>query len=175
VGTPVRAQVAISLGSNLGDREARIRSSLQAIRTFVDEIEVSPLYETDPMYVEEQPAFLNACCRGSTTLSPHQLLSQLQDIERANGRRRGGPRFGPRTIDLDLLLVDSVVIDSRGLVVPHPRLHERAFVIVPLADVAADWRVPSSQGYPTQTVREILAEIETGGVRLFQDSAARSN
>lgn len=161
------ARVAVSLGSNLGDRPERLESSLQAIRAFVGDVEVSPLYETDPMYVEKQPVFLNACCIGRTWLTPRQLLSQLQDIERALGRRRDGCRFGPRAIDLDLLLFDSYVISSRDLAVPHPRLRERAFVLVPLADIAADWLVPASQGFPALTVGEILAGIETDGVRKF--------
>ena len=173
--TSRRARVAIALGSNLGDRPTRIERSLEAIRVFVDDVEVSPLYETDPMYDENQPVFLNACCVGTTALTPRQLLSQLQDIERAHGRRRDGRRFGPRAIDLDLLLFESLVIESQDLAVPHPRLRERAFVLVPLADIAADWLVPASEGCPALTVREILAGIETDGVRKYDESRDGEN
>jgi 2-amino-4-hydroxy-6-hydroxymethyldihydropteridine diphosphokinase len=107
--------VAISLGSNLGDREIWIEFGVQAVARELEELQVSSVYETAPELLEDQPLFLNACCTGRTRLTPRQLLSQLQDAERAAGRDRSGPRYGPRTRDLDLLLYGDEVIGAPDL------------------------------------------------------------
>lgn len=145
-------RVAIALGGNQGNRMEMLRTGLASLRRIVDEVEVSPVYETEPVHVAEQPAFLNACCVGRTRLKARQLLSALQDIERLAGRRPGGVRFGPRPLDLDLLLYGGFVIEDSDLIIPHPRLHERAFVLMPLADVAPNWEVPSHGGRTVATV-----------------------
>lgn len=157
--------VAISLGSNLGDREAWITFGVQAVVRELEELRVSALYETTPELLEDQPLFLNACCTGRTRLTPRQLLSQLQDAERAAGRDRSGPRYGPRTLDLDLLLYGDQVIEDPDLVVPHSRLRERGFVLVPLAEIAAEWIVPASHGMPADSVGSLAERVGMDGIR----------
>ncbi len=135
----------VGLGSNLGNPQAQIRLALELLgaEEGVEIVAVSRLRETDPVGYEEQPRFLNGAVELRTTLSARELLERLLAIERRLGRVRGsGPRFGPRTIDLDLLLYGNGVIEERGLVVPHPRLHERRFVLEPLADLDAALEVP---------------------------------
>jgi len=106
-------------------------------------IAVSTLRETDPVGYEDQPRFLNGAALVETTLTPRQLLDLLLDVERRLGRVRGaGPRFGPRTIDLDLLLYGDEIVDEPGLQVPHPRLHERRFALEPLAELEPALEIP---------------------------------
>ena len=149
--------VYIGLGANLGDREATIRRALELLRSGgdVDVEAVSSLRETDPVGYEDQPPFLNGVAALFTTLPPRALLERLQEVELRLGRDRGGPRFGPRTIDLDLLLYGSDEIDEPGLRVPHPRLGERKFVLEPLAELDSGLEVPG-QG----SVRALLAGLE---------------
>jgi 2-amino-4-hydroxy-6-hydroxymethyldihydropteridine diphosphokinase len=161
---PGETRVAVALGSNLGDRRFHLRVGLTALRAFLVDLESSSVFETEARYVTDQPRFLNACATGRTRLTPRQLLSQLQDAERTGGRRRDGGRYGPRTLDLDLLLFGDRVIDEPGLSVPHPGLRERAFVLVPLAEIAADWIVPASHGEPATTVAELAARVGTEGL-----------
>jgi 2-amino-4-hydroxy-6-hydroxymethyldihydropteridine diphosphokinase len=136
--------VYIGLGSNLGDREATIRHGLELLATRGDiEVEaVSSLRETDPVGYEDQPRFLNAAAALRTELAPRALLERLLEIERGLGRDRTGPRFGPRTLDLDLLLYGDEQIDEPGLTVPHPRIAERRFVLEPLAELDGSLEVP---------------------------------
>jgi 2-amino-4-hydroxy-6-hydroxymethyldihydropteridine diphosphokinase len=159
--------VAISLGSNLGDRESWIAFGLQAVARELERLSVSAVYETRPELLEDQPLYLNACCTGLTRLTPRQLLSQLQDAERAAGRDRSGPRYGPRTLDLDLLLYGDEVVENPDLVVPHVRLRERGFVLVPLAEIAADWIVPASRGAAAETVASLAGRVAAQGIRRF--------
>jgi len=133
--------VALGLGSNLGDRLARLRFAAVELKDFLGDLRFSSVFETDPVHVTDQPDFLNACCTGRTSLSARALLRALQTIERAAGRE-DGERYGPRTLDLDLLLYDNSVIDEPGLRVPHPRMHERTFVLVPLLELLPEWRHP---------------------------------
>jgi len=134
----------IGLGSNLGDRERMLWSALHmlAFSPEVDVVAVSSFRETDPVDYVDQPLFLNAAAAVETELGPRELLGLLLDVERELGRTREGPRFGPRTIDLDLLLFGDEVVDEPGLTVPHPRLHERAFALEPLAELDPDLAVP---------------------------------
>lgn len=155
---------AIGLGSNRGDRLANLAFSLRAVAAHAEGLRVSSVYETDPVGYADQPTFLNACCVGRTRLSPRQLLSELQDAERAAGRKRGGPRFGPRELDLDLLLHGDLVVETEQLVLPHPRMRERAFVLVPLAEIAADWTVPATRGNEAATVAELAAAVDGAGI-----------
>ena len=165
VPEPEGTLVALSLGSNLGDRAAWIASGVEALRRDLEDLRLSSLYETTPVHLEDQPLFLNACCTGRTRLTPHQLLSQLQDAERAVGRDRTGPRYGPRTLDLDLLLYGNEVIEDPDLVVPHPRLRERGFVLMPLSEIAADWIVPPSRGEEADTVGSLADRVGRDGIR----------
>jgi 2-amino-4-hydroxy-6-hydroxymethyldihydropteridine diphosphokinase len=128
----------VGLGSNLGDREATIRKASDLISAR----RLSRLIETEPWGNEEQPRFLNAVAEVATELEPRELLELLLDVEARLGRERDGTHWGPRTIDLDLLLYDDRVIDEPGLTVPHPFLHERLFVLDPLAELAPDAAIP---------------------------------
>lgn len=138
--------VFIGLGSNLGRREQTIARALElleddSLKTRV--VAVSSLRETDPVGYEEQPRFLNGAAMLETAASPRELLDRLLEVERQLGRdRASSPRFGPRTIDLDLLLYGEETIAECGLQVPHPRLHERTFVLEPLAELAPRLLVP---------------------------------
>lgn len=136
------AAALVALGSNLGAREALLGSALRAIARECGRVQaVSHLYETQPAYVEDQPAFLNAACLVETDLDPHRLLERLRGIETAHGRDRSADavRFGPRSLDLDVITYEDRVIDTPDLTVPHPRACERDFVLYPLLDIAPDF------------------------------------
>ena len=154
--------VYLGLGSNLGNREANLRMALRLMEPLCRVEEVSSLYETAPVGVEDQPPFYNAACRITTGLEPGALLRFLKRVEFEVGRRPGGPRWGPRPIDLDLLLYDDVVTESGDLVLPHPRLAERPFVLVPLAEIAPEACHPVLN----KTVRELSADAGDEGVTL---------
>lgn len=132
----------IALGSNLGDRLDTLRGAVDALAHHGRIIAVSSVWETAPMYVVDQPSFLNACLAMDTDLKPLALLDAMQAIERSAGRDRS-IRFGPRTLDLDLLAFDGIGMRDPRLTLPHPRLHERPFVLYPLAEVDPDWRHPA--------------------------------
>jgi 2-amino-4-hydroxy-6-hydroxymethyldihydropteridine diphosphokinase len=135
----------VGLGSNLGEPRAQIEGALDLLRAEegVEVVAVSSLRETDPVGYEDQPRFLNGAAELRTSLTAGELLERLLAIERRLGRLRGsGPRFGPRTIDLDLLLHGNEVIDEPGLEIPHPRLHERRFALEPLAELDPALEVP---------------------------------
>ena len=134
----------VGLGANLGDREGALRAALAALAATdgIDVIATSTFRETDPVDYLDQPRFLNGAAALDTTLAPRELLDALLEVERSLGRTREGPRFGPRTIDLDLLLYGDESLDEPGLTVPHPRLHVRAFALEPLAELAPGLVVP---------------------------------
>jgi 2-amino-4-hydroxy-6-hydroxymethyldihydropteridine diphosphokinase len=139
------ARAFVGLGSNLGDPQGLIAAALELLGSEegIEVVAVSTLRETDPVGYEDQPRFLNGAAELDTELPPRELLGRLLEIERLLGRVRGqGPRFGPRTIDLDLLLVDAVILDEPGLTLPHPRLQERRFVLEPLAELDPALEVP---------------------------------
>ena len=128
----------VGLGSNLGDREGTILAAAERLGPH----RLSPIVETEPWGYSDQPRFLNAVAQLETDLTPRELLDRLLEIERGLGRVRGGPRYGPRTIDLDLLLYGDLVIDEPGLTVPHPRIGDRMFVLEPLFALDAGLSVP---------------------------------
>ena len=130
----------IALGSNLGDRDLNLLRAVAEIGKLPDSrvTALSPFYETSPVGVSDQPLFFNAVLRLDTGIAPHDLLNRLQHIENAIFARTRTVRWGPRTIDLDLLLYGKEVIDDEILTVPHPRLAERRFVLQPLCDIAPD-------------------------------------
>jgi 2-amino-4-hydroxy-6-hydroxymethyldihydropteridine diphosphokinase len=143
----------VGLGANLEDPRGQIERALALLaeEDGVHVAAVSTLRWTDPVGYEEQPRFLNGVAELRTTLGARELLDRLLAIERHLGRVRGeGPRFGPRTIDLDLLLHGDVVIDERGLQIPHPRLHERRFALEPLAELDPTLEIPGRG--PVQTL-----------------------
>jgi 2-amino-4-hydroxy-6-hydroxymethyldihydropteridine diphosphokinase len=147
------ARAFVGLGANLGDREAAILEAARRIHA----TRLSTIRETEPWGYAEQPPYLNAAAELETELSPQELLARLLDVERELGRLRLGPRWGPRTIDLDLLLYDEAVVEEPGLVVPHPRLHERMFVLEPLAELDPSLKVPGKG-----TVSDLLSRLQSG-------------
>jgi len=149
--------VYIGLGSTLGDREQTIGAALELLAQGgdIEVATVSSLRETDPVGYEQQPRFLNGVAAIRTELEPRALLARLQEVELELGRERSGPRFGPRTIDLDLLLYGDEQIDEPELVVPHPRLTERRFVLEPLAELDSGLEVPGAG-----SVRAVLAGLQ---------------
>ena len=146
----------VGLGANLGDRGGTLVRAIELLeeRDGIDVVATSSFLETDPVGYLDQPRFLNAAVAIETELSPEELLAVLLEVERELGRTREGPRFGPRTIDLDLLLVDGVTLDEPGLTVPHPRLHERAFALAPLAELDPALEIPGKG-----SVGQLLARI----------------
>lgn len=134
----------IGLGANLSNREETLRRALGLLEAEpgIGVASVSSFRETEPVDYLDQPRFVNAAARLETTLGPRELLGRMLAVERALGRTREGPRFGPRTVDLDLLLYGSATIDEPGLRVPHPRLHERRFALEPLAELEPGLVVP---------------------------------
>lgn len=136
--------IYIGLGSNLGDGPGQIAGALERLEAdeAIEVLRVSSLYRTDPWGDTEQPAFTNAVAELRSSLEPIELLDRLQSTEDAMGRRREVRRWGPRCIDLDLLLFDELIIHSERLKVPHPRLGERGFVLVPLLELAPSLRIP---------------------------------
>ena len=135
----IGTEVFLSLGSNLGDRRASLAGGLAELeRCGVRVTARSSVYETEPVGVDDQPCFLNQVIRGRTRLSPPELLDQCQRIEDAFGRDRHGIRFGPRSLDIDILLFGEQRQEDERLTLPHPRMHERRFVLVPLVEIAPD-------------------------------------
>jgi 2-amino-4-hydroxy-6-hydroxymethyldihydropteridine diphosphokinase len=142
----------VGLGANLGDRETTIRRAAELIGAR----RLSSLRETEPWGYEDQPMFLNAAAELDTDLPPRALLDRLLAVENSLGRTRAGPRWGPRTIDLDLLLYGSERLDEPGLTVPHPHLHERLFVLEPLAELDRRLEVPGKG-----PVSDLLARLQS--------------
>lgn len=151
--------VYLSLGSNVGDRAANLRSAVQQLGS-VGRVEVvSSFYETEPVEFTAQPWFLNCAVKLDTEKMPKQLLSGILDIEQRMGRRRTQKK-GPRVIDIDILLFGNSVIEAKGLTVPHPALHERRFVLEPLSEIAPETRHPVFK----RTIRELRDALPPGQV-----------
>ena len=129
------ATVYLSLGSNLGNRAGNIYGALRRLAANIELDEISTLYETEPVGLADQSWFFNLVCRAQTNLSPEALLTLAKTIERDMGRKKT-VRFGPRLIDIDILMYDNLVLSTPQLEIPHPRLHERGFVLIPLSEVA---------------------------------------
>jgi 2-amino-4-hydroxy-6-hydroxymethyldihydropteridine diphosphokinase len=150
------ATAFVGIGSNLGDRETNLRQALEllAAEDGIEVVAVSRLRETEPVGPVAQGPFLNGAVQVTTDLPPQELLKRLLDVEQRLGRVRA-ERFGPRTIDLDLLVYGDEVVDEPGLTLPHPRLHERRFALEPLAELAPSLEVPGRG-----PVSSLLAELE---------------
>jgi len=165
---PVRddARAYVGLGSNLGDSVARVRGGMAALAQLQQtRLEVcSSLYRTAPVGRQDQSDFVNAVCRVRTRLAPAALMRCLLEVEQAHGRVREGEKGGPRTLDLDLLLYGDAAIRSTELTVPHPRLHERAFVLYPLFELEPDLVIPGHG-----SVRDLLAACAGQRVERLKD------
>ncbi len=149
--------VYLSLGSNLGDREQMLQSALDRLHTADFRIvRVSSVYETEPVGFKEQRFFLNLVAEAETDLFPLMLLGRIQRVELLLGRKRSGPPNGPRSIDIDILFYGRATVHSASLDIPHPRLHERRFVLGPLVELAPELRHPTLG----RTMRELLASLE---------------
>ncbi len=157
---PAVHTVYVALGSNLGDRRGNLAAAIQRLRVILDITAISSVYETEPVGYLEQPRFLNMVCQGQTKLSAHEFLLKAKAIEAALGRQ---PTFrdGPRVIDIDLIFYDDLQMSQDDLTIPHPRMAERAFVLVPLAEIAPDLVDPNSG----QTIQSLVKEVSRDGVK----------
>ncbi len=156
VGGGTMSTAYVGLGANLGDRAETLAWAVDRLAAIGVVDAVSPVYETDPIGVLDQPRFLNAVARLRTDLRPGSVLAGLLAIELDAGRQRT-VHHGPRTLDLDLLLYDDQIVETRDLTLPHPRLHQRAFVLVPLADLAPGLTIPGLDA----TVAHLVANLDT--------------
>jgi 2-amino-4-hydroxy-6-hydroxymethyldihydropteridine diphosphokinase len=154
--------IYLALGTNLGDRFANLQDAIAALPPAVRVLARSPVYETPPWGLTEQPTFLNMVLKGKTVLAPRELLKHLKLLETELGRLPA-VRWGPRRIDMDLLFYDELILDTPGLTIPHPRLNERAFVLVPLADLAPDLVHPVLG----KSISNLLAAVDTTGVKRY--------
>ena len=155
--------VYLGLGSNLGDRLENLRDAILKLAPDIKVTAYSSVYQTPPWGFEQQPVFLNQVVGGETHLVPGDLLQNLKNIESVLGRQ---PTFrnGPRIIDLDILFYDNMIINQPDLIIPHPRLHERAFVLVPFAEIAPNYHHPVLD----LSVKEMLQVIDRSGVEKFE-------
>ena len=154
--------IFLALGTNLGDRAENLNAALDLLEKS-SAIQKSSIYETPPWGYTDQPAFLNMAVKTETDLPPLELLSWLKNLEVRIGREKSF-RWGPRLIDLDILFYDDIIFESENLTIPHPRLHERAFVLVPLAEIAPEFLHPVLK----KTVSQLLAEIDSTGIEIFR-------
>lgn len=158
------SRLYLSLGSNLNERYANLRRAIALLREHMTVTAISPVYATEPWGDRDQSPFLNICVAASTPLAPHDVLHLIKSIEQEMGRRPTH-RWGPRLIDIDIIFYDNLVLRDEELIIPHPRLAERAFVLAPLADLIPDFRHPQTG----ETVQELLDRIGAAGVeRLFE-------
>jgi 2-amino-4-hydroxy-6-hydroxymethyldihydropteridine diphosphokinase len=158
----------LSLGSNIGDRTANLHDAIGRLATVGRFVALSSFYETEPVEFTDQPWFLNCAAGLETVLAPEPLMARLLQIEQEMGRQRVQKK-GPRTVDIDILLFDDLILNSDEVVIPHPAMHERRFVLEPLAQIAAEVRHPVLR----KTVRELLDALPAGQtVRRLQKPAA---
>jgi 2-amino-4-hydroxy-6-hydroxymethyldihydropteridine diphosphokinase len=156
--------VYLSLGSNLGDTAANLNAAIAGLRTLGDVVAVSSFYETEPVELTAQPWFLNCAIKLNTEKMPKQLMSGILDLEQDMGRRRQQKK-GPRIIDIDILLFGSSIIETKGLTIPHPAMHQRRFVLEPLTEISPEVRHPVFK----RTVRELRDALPPGqAVRRIQ-------
>jgi 2-amino-4-hydroxy-6-hydroxymethyldihydropteridine diphosphokinase len=153
------ATVYLSLGTNLGQRRQNLERAVAGLGEVMAITAVSPIYQTPPWGLTDQPDFLNLCLEATTTLTPPDLLHFTRQLEKELGREKT-VRWGPRLIDIDILFYDDLILRSEELTIPHPRMAERAFVLVPLADIAPDLVHPETG----QTVAEMVTAVDTAGL-----------
>lgn len=163
--------IYLALGTNLGDRMENLHRAIAALSPTVRVTALSPVYETPPWGYADQPAFLNMALAGETESDPPALIALLKKLETELGREKTF-RNGPRLIDMDILFYDDLVFEQADLVIPHPRLHERAFVLAPLNDIAPELVHPELK----RTVHDLLQDVDTKGVNIHGriDQSAQS-
>lgn len=144
----------LSLGSNIGDREGNLRNAIEKLGGAGKVERISSFYETEPVEFTEQPWFLNCALELTTELEPRELLDAVLRIEQSMGRKRIQPK-GPRTIDIDILLYGDLVVNEPGLAIPHPAMHERKFVLAPLAEIAPEVQHPVRKKSASEMLREL--------------------
>ena len=155
--------IYLALGTNLGDRIANLRAAIEALSPEINVIAESKVYETPPWGYENQPAFLNMAVKGETALEPESLLKRLKQLEVQLGREQSF-HWGPRLIDIDILFYDNLILKSESLIIPHPRLHERAFVLVPLTDIAPDFIHPVLK----KTIKELSVGVNIDDIHPYK-------
>ncbi len=160
--------VYIGLGSNLADPRAQVEDGLRALALLADTrlVRNSRLYRSAPWGRADQPEFVNAVAELDTTLAPKSLLDALLAIERQAGRKRDATRWGPRVLDLDILVYADLILDTPGLHVPHPHLHERVFVLMPLCEIAPELHIPGKGRADT-----LLAQLDVATCRALECTA----
>jgi 2-amino-4-hydroxy-6-hydroxymethyldihydropteridine diphosphokinase len=157
----VHTIVYLSLGSNVGDRSANLKDAIARLAELGHVIAISSCYETEPVEFTAQSWFLNCAVKLDTEKTPQQLLAGILDLEQTMGRRRlRGQKKGPRTIDIDILLFGDLTVEMEGLTIPHTAMHERRFVLEPLAEIASDGRHPVLH----KTIRELRDALPAGAV-----------
>lgn len=161
----MKHDIYLSLGSNLGDRAYNLQNAISRLDSMVKIVSQSSIYETEPWGYPDQPAFLNQVVKANTSLEPTELLVFLKETEVSLGRQETF-RFGPRLIDLDILFYDDLILDTPKLTIPHPRIAERAFVLIPLAEIAPELRHPINK----KTIQELKTSVDSGSIVLFQPS-----
>ena len=157
--------VYLGLGSNLGERVTNIESAIQALAPEVEITKVSSLYQTKPWGFLDQPDFLNLVLEGIAILSPFDLLVYLKEIENEIGRKPNF-RYGPRLVDIDILLYGDDFIDENRLTIPHKHMKERTFVLVPMAEIAPDLKYPGTE----ETISDLAGKVDSSGVILYQEN-----
>jgi 2-amino-4-hydroxy-6-hydroxymethyldihydropteridine diphosphokinase len=157
------ARIFLGVGTNLGDRKANLSAAQTAVSSFAIIQKTSRVYETAPWGLVDQPDFLNQVWEATTTLTPLDLLHHLKQVETDLGRKPA-VRYGPRLIDIDILLYSNLLFKSTELVIPHPRISERAFVLAPLADLEPDLVIPGMQ----HTVSELLGRQSSHGIKAIK-------
>ena len=158
----MKKSIYLALGSNLGDRQSNLETAICHLSPDVRVKQLSSIYETPPWGFEDQPPFLNMVVMVETRLTPENLLKFIKNLEIDMGRKESF-RNGPRLIDLDILFYGKLVSDKPGLVIPHPRLHERAFVLVPLVEITPDLIHPILK----VTIRELLSRVDNRGIQQY--------
>jgi 2-amino-4-hydroxy-6-hydroxymethyldihydropteridine diphosphokinase len=160
----MKHEIYLGLGTNIGDRLANLKAAVDALPPEVEAAAVSPIYQTPPWGYEDQEDFLNQVVMAETNLEPLALLEYIKEIEEQVGRRVTF-RWGPREIDIDILFYDDLVMENETLTIPHPRVHERAFMLVPLADIAPELMHPLAG----QTINKLLNKLDKSDIELFEE------